>query len=101
MSLGADLANFVSVILENLGIRIQPHISEILAAIILLIIFFFLGWFVYQITERYLSRWAKKTKTKLDDEILLNIKKPIYFFVLLVGVYYALEFISITERNFT
>ena len=66
MSLGADLANFVSVILENLGIRIQPHISEILAAIILLIIFFFLGWFVYQITERYLSRWAKKTKTKLD-----------------------------------
>jgi small-conductance mechanosensitive channel len=33
----------------------------------------------------------------LDDEILANIKKPIYFLVMLIGAYYGLEFLSILE----
>ena len=33
--------------------------------------------------EKYLARLAKKTATTLDDEIIKNIKKPIYFLVML------------------
>ena len=52
---------------------------------------------VYHIFERYFTRWAKKTKTKLDDEILRNIKKPIYFLVILIGIYFSLEILTILE----
>ncbi|MEE8564853.1 MAG: mechanosensitive ion channel family protein, partial [Candidatus Thermoplasmatota archaeon] len=57
-----------------------------------------IGWIVYHIFERYFTRWAKKTKTKLDDEILRNIKKPIYFFVILIGTYSALETLTILDN---
>lgn len=97
MSLGADLASFFNEQLQKAGLNVQPLIGEIIVSILIFAVFIILGWIVYHIFERYLTRWAKKTKTKLDDEILKNIKKPIYFFVFLVGAYYALEFLSIVK----
>lgn len=43
-------------------------------------------------------RWAERTKTKLDDEILRNIKKPIYLVVILFGVYHALNFLTVLRE---
>jgi len=97
MSLGADLASFFNEQLQKAGLNVQPLIGEIIVSILIFAVFIILGWIVYHIFERYLTRWAKKTKTKLDDEILKNIKKPIYFFVFLVGSYYALEFLSVVK----
>ena len=97
MSLGASLAEFFNEQLGKIGIDASPLIGEIFVSIMIFAIFIILGWIVYRIFERYFTKWAKKTKTNLDDEILANIKKPIYFFVILVGAYYGLEFLSILE----
>ena len=97
MSIGANLAEFFNNQLEQVGINTSPLIGEIVVSAIIFAISIIAGWFVYHIFERFFTSWAKKTKTTLDDEILKNIKKPIYFFVLLVGAYYGLEFLSILK----
>ena len=57
--------------------------------------FLLLGWIIVHVFEHYFLRWAKKTKTKLDDEILKNVKKPIYVFVIFFGIFFFLENIQI------
>jgi len=89
MSIGASIAEFIT---EQFNI--SPLAGEIIVSVMMFILAIIVGWIVYHIFERYLTRWAEKTKTKLDDEILRNIKKPIYFFVILVGAFYGLEFLS-------
>ncbi|RLF38896.1 MAG: mechanosensitive ion channel family protein [Thermoplasmata archaeon] len=78
--------------IENLGL--SSTISEILTSIILFAIAVLIGLVVYVIFKNYLSRWAEKTETKLDDEILKNIKTPISLFIVLVGAYYSLGYLS-------
>ena len=97
MSLGANLVEFFNEQLGELGIDTSPLVGEIVVSIMIFAISVILGWIVYRIFERYFTKWAKKTKTNLDDEILANIKKPIYFLVLLIGAYYGLEFLSILD----
>ncbi len=97
MSLGANLAEFFNNLLGEVGIDTSPLVGEIVVSIMIFAISIILGCIVYRIFERYFTKWAEKTKTNLDDEILANIKKPIYFFVILVGAYYGLEFLSILE----
>ena len=97
MSLGASLAEFFNAQLGEVGIDTNPLVGEIIVSMMIVAISIILGWIIYRIFERYFTRWAKKTKTTLDDEIFANIKKPIYFFVILVGAYYGLEFLSILE----
>jgi small-conductance mechanosensitive channel len=94
MSLGADLAEFVNQQLQQIGVNTDYLISELLVSTLIFIFFIILGWIVYRVFERYLIGFAHKTKTKLDDEILKNIKKPIYAFVFIFGARYALEFLS-------
>jgi len=94
MSLGADLAEFVNQQLHNLGVNTDYLISELIVSALIFIFFIFVGWIVYRLFESYLIGFAHKTKTKLDDEILKNIKKPIYAFVFIFGARYALEFLS-------
>jgi small-conductance mechanosensitive channel len=94
MSIGSDIAEFFNDFLDGIGINSSPLVGEIIVSIIIFIIAVLCGWIVYHIFERYLTIWAKKTKTNLDDAILANIKIPIYFFVIVVGAYYGLEFLS-------
>ena len=94
MSFGANLSEAIGQFFDFFGIRLSSLAEEILASILIIILFIVVGWIVYHIFEHYFSKWAEKTKTKLDDEILRNIKKPIYFFVILVGAYYGLEYLS-------
>jgi len=76
----------------------DPLYGEIIWSVILLIGFLIFGWIIEHIFEHYFSRWAKKTKTELDDEILKNIKKPIYVLVLFFGVFFAVENLSIADN---
>ena len=70
---------------------LSQFVSEIVASVIVFAFAIVVGWVVYFIFERYFTGWAEKTKTKLDDAILRNIKAPVYFSVILVGVYYGLN----------
>jgi len=97
MSFAEGLTDYIHQLLLNLGLTTSIVVSEILASIIIFLIALFVGWIVYNIIERYFTKWTKKTKTKLDDEILSNIKLPIYLFVIIIGIYYALEPISFLD----
>ncbi len=65
--------------------------SEVTAAVIIFVLSIIVGWTIYSIFRRFFSRWAKRTKTKIDDEILRNIKVPILLLATLLGVFYALN----------
>jgi len=97
MSLEANLVSLSDWFTSTLNLS-DPIFGQTVVSIGLFIGFLILGWVVYHIFQRYFSRWAKKTKTKLDDEVLKNIKKPIYFLVVLVGSYYALNNFSILNQ---
>jgi small-conductance mechanosensitive channel len=97
MSIGTDLAEFINQQLRQTGFDVDPIVGEIIVSAIIFIISISVGWIIYHIFERYFTKWAEKTKTTLDDEILRNIKKPIYFLVILIGVYYGLEFLTILK----
>ena len=92
-----DLARFINEQLEHSGFNIDPLVGQIIAAFIFSALSIITGWIVYHIFEHYFSKWAKKTKTTLDDEIIRNVKKPIYFFVILIGFYYAIDQLSVLD----
>jgi small-conductance mechanosensitive channel len=69
--------------------------GEIIISSVIFIGFLILGWIISHIFDHYFQRWAKKTKTKLDDEILRNVKKPIYILVIFFGLYAFIHNLSI------
>jgi len=90
MSLEANLAALSDWLNNTFGLS-NSLFGQIIVSALIFVAFLIAGWIILNIFGRYFSRWAEKTKTKLDDEILKNIKKPIYFFVILVGTYFALN----------
>jgi small-conductance mechanosensitive channel len=49
-----------------------------------------IAWIGHSIFKKYLCKWATKTKTSLDDEILRNVRAPIFLLGILFGLYYGL-----------
>jgi small-conductance mechanosensitive channel len=95
MNILLNLGDFINQLFRNNNLNINPLIGESIAATIFFFLALFAGWVIYHIFEHYFSKWAKKTKTTLDDEIVKNTKRPIYFFVIIVGFYYAIEQLTI------
>jgi small-conductance mechanosensitive channel len=75
----------------------DPIYGEIIWSIILLTAFLILGYIIDHIFEHYFKILAKKTKTKLDDEIIKNVKRPIYVLVIFFGLFFFVQNISILE----
>jgi small-conductance mechanosensitive channel len=97
MEIFENLPENINEQLRQIGINVNNWVGEVIVATFIFLLTFVLGWIIYHIFEHYFTNWAKKTKTTLDDEIIKNIKKPIYFFVILLGLYYGLEQLSILE----
>jgi len=76
----------------------EPLFGELIISTIILIGFLILGWFIEHIFEHYFKRLARKTKTKLDDEILRNVKKPVYVLVVFFGLYYFIHNLSFLNQ---
>ena len=72
--------------------------GELIWSVIILIAFFIFGYILEHLFEHYFKKLAKKTKTKLDDEILKNIKKPIYILVLFFGINFFILNLSILNQ---
>lgn len=87
--LAATLAELID---EYLSLGQQA--SEIVASITIFLLAIALGWIVYIAFRRYFTGWAKGTKTKIDDEILRNIRGPIILLAILAGAYYGLGSLS-------
>ena len=64
--------------------------SEIVAFVIIFSLALVIAWIGHATFKMYLVRWARKTETNLDDEILRNIRAPIFLLAILFGLYYGL-----------
>ena len=89
----------VTQMLEEMGL--SKLIAESVVSISILLIFLIFGWVVEHVFEHYFKKWAKKTKSKLDDEILSNVKTPIYILVIFFGLYFAFINLSILDAGAT
>ena len=78
----------------------EPLYGELIFSSILLALFLVIGWIINHIFEHYFKKWAQKTKTNVDDEILKNVRKPIYMLVLFFGFYSFMHNISILAPYF-
>ena len=72
--------------------------GELIWSIVLFIGFFVLGWIINHIFEHYFKKWAEKTKTTIDDEIIRNVKKPIYVLVIFLGIYFFIKNLSALDK---
>jgi small-conductance mechanosensitive channel len=95
MNILLSLGDIINQFFRNNGLNINSLVGESIAAVILFFLSLVAGWIVYHLFEHYFSKWAKKTKTILDDEIIKNVKTPVYFFVIILGFYYAIDQLSI------
>ena len=82
---------------ETFGITDRLY-AEIIVSSLIFILFILAGYIIAHVFEHYFLRWAKKTKTKLDDEILKNVKKPIYVLVIFFGVYFFLTNLTVLNQ---
>ncbi len=75
--------------------RLDQLTSEFVASITMFVMIMFVAWVGLALFKRYLLRLATRTKTKLDDEILRNLRAPIFLSAVLLGAYYALVDLSV------
>ena len=80
---------------ENLGL--SDFQARLATSILIFVGFLILGWIVDHVFEHYFKKLAKKTKTKIDDEIIKNVKRPIYVLVIFFGLYFFIQNIGVLE----
>jgi small-conductance mechanosensitive channel len=91
MMFAINLGQYINSLLQESGYQINPIIGQSIAALIFFALTFIIGWIVYHVFTFYFTRWAKKTKTTIDDEIIKNVKRPLYFLVILIGFWVAVD----------
>jgi len=91
MTFAIDLGGYINSLFQENGVQINPIVGQVIAAVIFFALAIIIGWVVYHIFEHYFTKWAKKTKTTIDDEIIKNVKRPVYFLVILIGFWYAVD----------
>ncbi len=74
MNILLNLGDFINQLFRDNNLNIDALVGESIAAAIFFFLALFAGWVIYHIFEHYFSKWAKKTKTTLDDEIIKNTK---------------------------
>ena len=86
-----NLGEYINSLLQESEYQINPIIGQSIAAVIFFTFTLIIGWIIYHLFTLYFTRWAKKTKTTIDDEIIKNVKKPLYFLVILIGFWIAVD----------
>ena len=81
--------SLAELIQQYIGLGQLP--SEIISFAFILAVAVIIAWISHSIFKKYLLRWSSKTKTNLDDEILRNVRAPIFLLAILFGVYYGLD----------
>jgi len=63
--------------------------TKIIIALVIVVVFCGLAWFIRFALEKWVKRLAKRTKIKLDDSIISVMRKPVIIIVVLLGLYIA------------
>jgi small-conductance mechanosensitive channel len=89
------MANLTVTIEQILGTNATT--SEILASLLLFIFVAIIGWAIYFVFNRYFSKWAEKTETTLDDDIIDVVKSFIVIAIAIIGIEFALSPLSFLQ----
>ena len=73
-------------------------LAEMFLPLIIFLVVLLAGLFLKKIIFNRFLHWAKKTSTQLDDMILQVIKAPIMILVLIVSLYFAVQFSKLPEN---
>ncbi|MFH1013973.1 MAG: mechanosensitive ion channel family protein [Thermoplasmatota archaeon] len=91
MNVTMNIGEYINQLLQENDLIFDPVVGQSIAAFLLFACSLIIGWIVYHLLEHYFSKWAKNTKTTIDDEIIKNVKRPIYFLVILIGFRTAVD----------
>lgn len=69
--------------------------GQIIASIIILALFYFSKKFISKIIFSILDKLVKKTKTNVDDKIVMVLKKPFELLILIIGFYIVSKIIQL------
>jgi small-conductance mechanosensitive channel len=72
--------------------------AEIIASIVLFALVAFVGWGIWYVFDHYFSKWAEKTETTLDDDILAASKSFVVIIIVLIGINYAIAPLSFLQQ---
>ncbi|MGE5532966.1 MAG: mechanosensitive ion channel family protein [Ignavibacteria bacterium] len=89
------MANLTETLQNLLGTN--AGIAEILASIVLFFIVAVVGGAIYFVFNKHFSKWAEKTETTLDDDIIDAVKSFIVIFVIILGIEFALQPLSFLQ----
>jgi small-conductance mechanosensitive channel len=78
-------------------LNLNAGTAEILASILLFAFVALVGWVIYFVFNRYFSKWAEKTETTLDDDIIDAVKSFIVILVIILGIEFALQPLSFLQ----
>lgn len=77
-------------------------VQKLFAIALPLTVFLFtliLGYILRRILFNQLIRWSKNAKTQFDDVIIPAIKGPFVIWFLMLGIYFSLEFSTLSEDS--
>jgi small-conductance mechanosensitive channel len=89
------MANLTEILQQTL--QTNAGTSEILASILLFVVTVVVGWAIYFVFNRYFSKWAQKTETTLDDDIIDAVKSLIVVLVIIIGIEFSLTPLSFLQ----
>jgi small-conductance mechanosensitive channel len=64
-------------------------ILRMISSFTIFVFFLVIGFIFKKMGYKYLVKWAEKTKWKADDVIVSVLKKHIFFWLILLGIYFA------------
>jgi len=70
--------------------------EKIIVAILIFLASIVVAKIVYLLVEKYFKKLAAKTKSRIDDELLRILHKPIYYVVILIGVQIAVSYLLVS-----
>jgi MscS family membrane protein len=68
---------------------------------LIFVMFIILAQLILFIVQRYLESFATKTKTKFDDLLLARTKRPVFYFIMAIGVHLAVSYLGFTHQYVT
>ncbi len=72
--------------------------NEYVRALIIIVGFILIAQIFNLILQRYLKKIIAKTKSDIDDRIIKHLEGQLYIFIILIGLYYALQTLSVLKN---
>ncbi|MBU3902039.1 MAG: mechanosensitive ion channel family protein [Candidatus Thermoplasmatota archaeon] len=74
---------------------VPEGIAPYIMPVIVILFFIAIGYSIKFFIDSYVVKWAKKTKTKIDDIIVKGIRTPLILIFTVIGINMALKYASI------